>query len=255
MIGPRYDEQMRRRCEQLGLFDRKPAPALAKVNERRVPPGRKVAKERVGFAKHVARPVHVARHPVHVTMRRVRLAPSFRSELIYAAIYAEIAAAKSRRVRVLEHSIQDDHVHLMVEGADSKDLSKQMCTLFSRIAMAVNRAARRHGPLFRDRHHRHALRTPTEVRNALVYVLFNIRKHARESYDKSTLRSVLDGFSSAPWFDKWHPEARPPPELLARARIHSTPDSKSTAETWLARTGWLRAGGPIRFDELPRSPR
>lgn len=217
--------------------------------------GRSALAERRGFVKHVARPAHVKRHPVHVTMRRVRLAPSFRSELVYAAIYAEIVGAKSRNVRIVHHSIQDDHLHLMVEGEDSADLSKQMCRLFSRIAMAVNRVARRHGPLFRDRHHRHALRTPTETRNALVYILFNIRKHAAADYDARSLRTVLDGFSSAPWFGGWHPDSRPPPELLARARRHSEPAATAVPETWLARVGWLRAGGPIRFDELPRAPR
>jgi putative transposase len=187
-------------------------------------------------------------------MRRVRLALSFRSQLLYGVIYEEIRAAKARKVRIVEHSIQEDHLHLLAEGEDEKDLSKQMCLLFSRIAMAVNRAAGRHGALFRDRHHRHALRTPTEVRNALVYILFNLRKHDARSYSPAALRTVLDGFSSAPWFTHWHPEARPPPDLLVSARAGSQPGATSEPKTWLARTGWLRAGGPIRFDELPRIP-
>lgn len=33
-----------------------------------------------------------------------------------------------------------------------------------------------------DRYHLHVLRTPREVRNALVYVLPNVRKHWRERY-------------------------------------------------------------------------
>ena len=88
--------------------------------------------ERRGFAKHVPRPEHAARHPVHVTMRRVRLAPSFRSQSVCAAIYAEIAAAKSRKVRVVHHSIQDDHLHLLVEGEDSKDLSKDVAEIVTK---------------------------------------------------------------------------------------------------------------------------
>lgn len=217
--------------------------------------GPKARVERKGFARHVPRDAHLGRHPVHVTMRRVRLAPSFRSETVRLAIMDEIAGAKGRGVRVVHFSIQEDHLHLMVEGEDSKDLSKQMCRLFSRVAMAVNRVAQRSGPLFRDRHHRHALRTPTETRNALVYIMFNIRKHDAASYTAAQLRTVLDAFSSAAWFERWHPDARPPAELLAKARARWPTNATSAPQTWLAKTGWLRAGGPIRFTELPRRAR
>lgn len=151
---------MAKRSRQLGLFE-------VSSRDRRRNRG-EGQRGQHGLAKHVARPVHQKRHPVHVTMRRVRLAPSFRSELVYAA------------------------------------------------------------------------------------VMFNFRKHAAAEYGVPALRTLLDGFSSAPWFEGWHPESRPPPELLARARRHSESGVTSEPATWLARTGWRRAGGAIRFDELPR---
>ena len=54
--------------------------------------------------------------------------------------------------------------------------------------MMVNQMTVRRGALFRDRHHRHALKTPREVRNALVYVLFNARKH--EHADARTMHRL-----------------------------------------------------------------
>jgi putative transposase len=224
------------------------------------PPGPAPRLSRKGFAKHGKRPEHDHRHPVHVTMRRVRMAPSFRQQAIYAVVREEIADAKHHGVRIVQHSIQHDHLHLMVEGDSRADLAKQMCRLFSRIAMAVNRVARRSGPLFRDRHHRRALSTPTEVRNALVYILFNLRKHMAQKADspaaKRAARRVLDPCSSAPWFTDWHPEARPPPDALAEARRHSPADLTSRPDTWLARVGWRRGGrrGPLRIDEQPVAP-
>jgi hypothetical protein len=139
----------------------------------------------------------------------------------------------------------------MVEGASAADLSAQMRVLFSRIAMMVNAAVGRRGALFRDRHHRHALGTPREVRNALVYILFNARKHARGTAARNEQESwaAPDPFSSAPWFGEWAENARPPP--------YATPLPKppmSKPRTWLARIGWRRAGGAVRFDEAPRSP-
>ena len=102
-----------------------------------------------------------------------------------------------------------------------------MQLLFSRIAFAVNRIAVRSGSLFRDRHHRHELTTPTEVRRALVYVLFNSQKHESGAAVRVTYSALphLDPCSSVAWFTDWDPRARPPPQLVARdkARIGASP--------------------------------
>jgi REP element-mobilizing transposase RayT len=182
---------------------------------------------------------------MHITARRVALGPSFRTELLARAILALIANAKRRGIRVIQHSIQDDHLHLMVEGGDRKMMAKKLRYLFSRIAMVVNPLAGRRGQLFRDRYHRHDLKTPREVRNALRYILFNTRKHA-------TSHDSLDAMSSAPWFAMWDAGRAPDPAIVARARAHwPTGSPLSDPKTWLARIGWLRAGGPLGFDELP----
>ena len=112
----------------------------------------------------------------------------------------------------------------------------------ARIAQVVNGVARRRGRLFRDRHHRHELRTPTETRRALVYILFNTRKHAA-SY------RWMDLHSSMRWFHGWAPERAPEAAQL----LPPTPAAPvSEPRTWLASVGWRRAaGGLIRFDELP----
>jgi putative transposase len=212
--------------------------------------GRKVRANRgLMLQAHVARPVHDSRHPVHVTMRRVRLGPSFRMQLVRCAIEAELYAVKARSVRVVHYSIQDNHLHLMVEGEDRADLGRQMKLLFSRIAMAVNRVARRAGKLFADRHHRHELKTPTEVRRALVYILFNNRKHQRHSSS-----TTLDEASSAIWVTDWSPTAGPTAEALSLRRA-TYPDGPPTTAptTWLARAGWRRAGGPLRQTERPHA--
>ena len=46
-----------------------------------------------------------------------------------------------------------------------------------RAAKAINRVLHRHGAVWAERYHAHMLTTPGEVRNALVYVLNNFRKH------------------------------------------------------------------------------
>lgn len=206
--------------------------------------GRRPRPERVGFVPHVTRPTHESNHPVHVTIRRVANAPNLRAQSVYAAIEHELMALKARRVRVIHFSVQSDHLHLMVESHDRKTLSRQMQHLFSRIARAVNRVALRRGSLFRDRHHRHDLRTPTETRRALVYILFNTRKHA-PSY------RWMDPHSSMCWFHGWAAERAPGAGLL---RTIGSAAPVSEPRTWLARVGWQRGGGPVRYDESPALP-
>lgn len=227
-----------------------------RIGRKLVPLGRRPHPERVGFMPHATRAVHNANHPVHVTIRRVAVGPDFRAELVYSAIRAVIAGAKRNGVRILHYSVQGNHLHLMVEGRSASDLSNQMRTLFSRIAFAVNRVAHRRGRLFRDRHHRHALKTPREVRNALVYILFNDRKHGKhgaaaalERGPRGPRAAVLDACSSARWFQEWSASDRPPSEHLEAASNAPT----SRAETWLAAWGWHR-GNPallLRFSESP----
>jgi len=123
--------------------------------------------------------------------------------------------------------------------------------LFSRIAMEVNRVAKRTGRLFRDRHFRNALTTRSAVRRALVYVLMNARKHrAQAGASLLPLFDWLDPCSSIGWFEKWHVKDKPPPEDLRQARAGPCPRG-APPTTALLQTGWLYAGGPLRFGEMP----
>lgn len=244
--------------QQAFAFLRERAPARGDATRgRRVgrERGRKPRPEREGFVPHFVRPAHDARHPVHVTMKRVRAAPSLRAQRVFAAIVEQLRAAVARGVRILHFTVQGDHVHLVVEADDRDCLSRGMQFFFSRVAFAVNRVAMRSGKLFRDRHHRRELATPTEVRRALVYVMFNDRKHMRAGDRRVTQRKAppvggwFDPCSSSIWFEDWDPRARPPPPLGARARVGPCP--LAAPGTWLARTGYKRAGGAIRFAEVP----
>jgi hypothetical protein len=217
-------------------------------------PGPKPRADRDGFLGHRARPEHDSRHPVLVTMRCVPRVPSLRFELVLAAIARQIAAAVRGGIRVVHYSIQDNHLHLIAEATDKERLARGMQRLFSRVAFEVNRVLRRSGRLFRDRHHREALTTPTHARRALVYVLFNRRKHlVQKGQSKSDVAHVLDLASSIGWFDGWSKEHRPPEEVLEQIRAGPCKRGAPSA-TWLGSVGWVRGGGYLRADEMPVVP-
>jgi hypothetical protein len=134
--------------------------------------------------------------------------------------------------RVVHFTLQSNHIHFLLEASDARALSRGMQGLCVRIARRLNRSRRRAGPLFADHYHARALKTPREVRNALVYVLNNARKHGARDAD-------LDPYSSARWFDGWR-ELEPASE----DRMTSVP------RTWLLSVGWRRHG-EIRVLEAP----
>jgi REP element-mobilizing transposase RayT len=88
-------------------------------------------------------------------------------------------------------SVQSNHVHLIVETESKHALSRAMQGLGGRIAYRLNKRLRRHGPVLGDRYHSRALKTPLEVKRALVYVLHNHRHHA-EGVDRSPRRASPD---------------------------------------------------------------
>jgi REP element-mobilizing transposase RayT len=212
--------------------------------------GRKVRVERVGLMPHVVRPRHSLHVPVHITARAVRGVPSLRSELIFKALRRIFARASEKGFRLLHFSVQGNHVHMIVEADDDVALARGVQRLLSRVAMTVNALSRRSGKLWGDRHHRRPLNTPTEVRNAYVYVLFNFRKHqiVAGSPGWELALTAYDPCSSYVWFDGWGTSAGPSEAAAARAG----PPIVAPAESWLARSGW-RPLGLVRSDEVPRS--
>jgi REP element-mobilizing transposase RayT len=191
---------------------------------------------------HTKRPVHHRRHPVHVTLRRRRFLPSMREQSCFRELRRTLRWTARSWFRVVHFSVQHDHVHLIVEADDRTSLSRGMTGLSVRLARAYNRALGRRGTVLIGRFHSRALRTPREMRNALVYVLFNIRKHDASWREKSV--SSLDTCSSASWFSGW---ARPPPSHPP-CEVEAPP--VMPARTWIAREGWKRHG-LLRPDECP----
>lgn len=186
------------------------------------------------------RPDHNRRHPVHVTLRACGAIRCLRAPHVFPAVRSSLAAASSETFRVIEFSVQQDHVHLIVEADDRLELTRGMRGLAIRIALGVNRVLGRKGRLWGDRYHSRALKTPREVRRCMVYVLQNFRKHVRNAND-------LDPCSSAPWFAGWSSGSTAP------ARQATATPPVRAARTWLAGIGW-KVHGLISPDECPGHP-
>jgi REP element-mobilizing transposase RayT len=202
---------MAKRAAQLRLS----LPPTRRWGGRREGAGRKPKGAKAGMA-HVQRAHFGTPLPAHVTLRVRPDVPSLRSVPIVHEIERTFARGCSRQgFRLVHYSLQGNHAHLVVEARDRDALGRGMKAIAARLARAVNRVARRRGPVLADRYHLRLLPTPKEVRNALRYVLLNARRHASINARRraSTVRKAatttvrLDPASSARWFDGWKPKA------------------------------------------------
>jgi hypothetical protein len=166
-----------------------------------------------------------------------------------------LAAAKERfGFRLVHFTVQGNHLHLICEAKDRVALTRGMQGLSIRIARRLNRAEGRKGRLFSERYHARILRSPREVRRALVYVLNNSRRHAGR--DVTFARDWVEPLSSARWFDGWRWAPRAPVEHEhGKGREQENEDEcpVAPAGTWLLATGWRRHG-LIAPDEVPGPP-
>jgi REP element-mobilizing transposase RayT len=174
----------------------------------------------------------MSRHePVLVTSRLCAGLPRLRRSEELAVLQRAFSAGAERfGLRLVHFSIQENHLHFLVEIQNEHSLSRGIKGLLVRVARALNRLWDRKGAVIADRYHARVLRTPCEVRTALVYVLQNARKHGCSLHE-------ADPFSSARWFDGWMHPLLP---LSTSARWHSPPVVE--ARTWLLRVGWRRHG-------------
>ena len=167
---------------------------------------------------HRRRPALSARHPVHVTWRMLPHVWNLRSKRCFSRIRDCFERGRDRfGFRLVHFSVQGNHLHLLVEAQDERALARGMQGMGVRIAKALNRVMARKGTVLADHYHARQLRSPTQVANALAYVLMNFLHHF--PMQDACARRVPDPFSSA-----WREQGKDPPVVAAR--------------TWLLSIGW-----------------
>ena len=175
---------------------------------------------------------------MHVTLRARPGLPSLRKERIHRMFRSVLLDQRKRRYakafQVVEFSVQEDHLHLIVEanGPNAhRELRAGVSGLVIAFAKRLNAMLGRRGKVWGDRWHGRELGSPTEVRNALVYVFRNLAKHGTRMVGDS----VVDPASSAPRFNGWT-NALP-------WRLDDGPWPQAPPRTWLLGTGWRTHGG------------
>lgn len=174
------------------------------------------------------------RKPLHVTMKLK--VSSLRTHSLMKTLKRSAGLARRFNMHVIHFSIQHSHIHLIVEAKDNASLAAGMKSLTIRFAKTVRGLIGGSGSVFTGRFHLHVLRTPTEMRRALEYVLLNFAKHER-------MIAHLDTFSSGAHFLNWKEllGKRLPDFLREQSKDFRACEELSLPRSWIASKGWMLA--------------
>jgi len=210
-------------------------------------------------APHKERPFLHARYPVHVTLRVVAAVGKLRRRGVYQAIReATLTTARREDFRIVQLSIQHDHIHLLIEADDKRALAAGMQGFQISAAKHLNAAIskgkpgpRRRGTVFPDRYHAEIITSPTQARHALSYVMNNWRRHREDQYGPASMWK-LDWFSSAIAFPGWAEYGDE--AFLWRGPTTYDPLMVFQPRTWMLREGWKKVGS-VSYSEVPSKRR
>lgn len=194
-------------------------------------------KNRTGTVNHMAREKVDFKKPLLITMKLKKDLRGFRTRQMKAKF--EECGKESKRFgfHVLQFSMLLNHVHVLVEAKNNESLSKGMKSLGGRMGKALRAQIGGRGSVFNGRYHLRVLKSPTQTKNALTYVLLNHSNH-----EKTTPR--IDFYSSGVYFFEWE-------KLIGRKwstkfatgfkEPRPLPDYLSQPKSWLAKDGWKHA--------------
>ncbi|MGE5187035.1 MAG: transposase [Acidobacteriota bacterium] len=185
---------------------------------------------------HRARPELDARHPVHVVVRmKKERSIGLRRGRLYARMRKVIVRYLGRDdFRIVHLSIQQNHLHLLLEAISKRALSRGMQSFTINAARAINADHDSVGKVWEFRYHATQIRTARQARNTLAYVLNNWRRH-REDFANGRLRDAkLDPYASGLALDGWNEKFLTPEGY--------TPLPVSSPQTRLLKTDWKRFG-------------
>jgi REP element-mobilizing transposase RayT len=180
-------------------------------------------------------------------MKLAKGLPNLRRRTLAGLVFAAFRKARERfGARLVEFSMQSNHLHVIAEVDEHAALARAVKGLSVRIARRLNGRLERRGRVFADRYHARPLRTALEVRRALIYVLRNNVHHATGRGRPTR----FDPLSTAPYFDGFTTRAYLPKNDFIPPK--ETP--VASPKTWLLRIGWRKLGllGPR---DLPASKR
>jgi REP element-mobilizing transposase RayT len=187
---------------------------------------------------------------VHLTLRLREGLPNLRTRKGAQIVKRAILGAQSGGLRVVHFAVLSNHIHLICEAVSLSVLMNSMKSLTSRLGIHLRRWMREQKHyakqlevldqsglgLFRGRYNLQSIKTPTQMRQVLKYVLLNPAKHFKKA-------PYLDLFTSAVVFEDW--ERLIGQKLILNSSLTTMSKALkvflSPPKLWLTQAGWMKA--------------
>jgi REP element-mobilizing transposase RayT len=127
---------------------------------------------------HRSRPEIPRARPVHVTIKSNKnIIPNLRSKVFYKEIRQGMKRARILGIRIIHFSVQRDHVHMLIEAENKKQLGESMRALSISLSKRFSFTLKKKVKALKNRYHLHILKSLQEIKNATNYILHNGQKH------------------------------------------------------------------------------
>jgi REP element-mobilizing transposase RayT len=141
--------------------------------------GRKAIHDR--GIRHISRDPIKRITPLHLTIKIESKKAGIKNKNILTALHHSIKKARILGLRILHYTLEFDHVHLLVEADNNERLGRGMQSFGISFSKGINKIKQMKGRVFKTRYHFRKLKTLTEIKNVLKYILRNGIKHKHSS--------------------------------------------------------------------------
>ena len=129
--------------------------------------------------RHCARAEINRPSPLHLTIKLNRA--HIQNKTILKHLKYAISRARLQGLKIIHFSLEYDHVHLYAESTSNIILTKSMKALGVSFSKRLNKFFKTKGRIYKTRFHLRILRSASEVKNVIHYILKNGVKHKRAS--------------------------------------------------------------------------
>lgn len=138
--------------------------------------------------RHIRREEITRPRPLHLTIKLIRA--DIQNKTILKALRHAILRARLQGLKIIHYSLEHDHIHLYAESENNDVLARAMKALGVSLVKRINKYFNSKGSCYKTRYHLRILRSASEVKNVINYILRNGIKHKR-------IKSIIDIYNSS----------------------------------------------------------
>lgn len=129
---------------------------------------------------------------LHLTIKLKKADIKIQNKAILKILRYAILRARLQGLKIIHYSLEHDHVHLhlYVECDDNEILGRSMKAFGVTLVKKMNKYFHKKGSAYKHRYHLRILKSASEVKNVINYILKNGMKHKRTN-------RVFDFYNSA----------------------------------------------------------